>query len=304
MTEPSTLDVYTHFFGLSERPFSLVPNPKFVYWSDYHRKAWAILEYGVLTRSPITLLTGDIGAGKSTLLFHFLNQAGPDLRVGLVANAHGDRGELLHWVLLSLGLEPDGNESYVRLFGRLQEFLIAEYAAGRRVVLIFDEAQNLSRESLEELRMLTNINSGADELLQLVLVGQPELRQTIRHPSLKQFAQRVAASVHLPAMDASMVEAYLDHRMQVAGSQAKVFNAKAAEAIYKATGGVPRLVNQLADLALVYAYTNEERSIDGALVEQVLSEGVFMGIRSLDDDADAGSGPVLMLRRPLTGPGD
>ena len=294
MTSSSSFNLYTGFFGLSHRPFSLVPDSRFLFWSRHHEGAYAMLEYGILTRSPITLLTGEVGAGKSTLLFHLLHSLGDDLTLGLVANAHGDRGELLHWVLLALDLAPDPGESYVQLFGRLQDYLIGEYAEGRRVVLIFDEAQNLSRESLEELRMLTNINSNGDELLQLVLVGQPELRDTILAPELRQFAQRVAASVHLPALDAEMVGAYLDHRLRTAGADREIFRPEAAELIYQATGGVPRLVNQLADLALVYAYTNEADAVDRSLVQQVLDEGVFFGMREPEED-----GRVLKLHHPV-----
>ncbi|WP_317711249.1 ExeA family protein [Tropicimonas sp. TH_r6] len=262
----------------------------------HHGRAWSILEYGIVTRAPITLVTGEVGAGKSTLVAHFLSNVPPDLRVGLVANAQSDRGELLHWVLLALDLAPTAEEGYVQLFGRLQEFLIQEYAAGRRVVLIFDEAQNLSRDSLEELRMLTNINSGTDELLQLVLLGQPEMRTTIRHPSLKQFAQRISASAHLPTMDAEMVESYIDHRLKVAGADSKIFTSDAAELVYTATGGIPRLINQLADQAMVYAFTSEIRQVDRALVQKVLDEGMFHGVRTLGETEL--SSTVLPLQHP------
>lgn len=282
----SSLDLYTRFFGLDWRPFSLVPDSRFLFWSRHHQRAFAMLEYGIMTRSPITLLTGEIGAGKSTLLFHLLNTVGDDLRLGLVANAHGDRGELLHWVLLALDLDPGPDESYVQLFGRLQEFLIAEYAAGRRVVLIFDEAQNLKRESLEELRMLTNINQNGDELLQIVLVGQPELRDVVRRADMRQFKQRVAASVHLPGLDAGMVKEYLDFRLRAAGALTEIFTEGAANLIFDATEGVPRLINQLADLSLVYAYTNDMRGVDRAMVQQVLDEGAFFGMREPLDEED------------------
>ncbi|MFN6979852.1 MAG: ExeA family protein, partial [Gemmobacter sp.] len=205
----STLDIYTSLFGLRERPFSLVPDPDFLYWSLPHRRAFAMLEYGLVSRAPVTLITGEIGAGKTTLLQQLLRALGSEVRVGLIANAQGDRGELVRWVLHALGQPAPQGADYVELFGQFQNYLIAEYAAGRRVVLIFDEAQNLSRESLEELRMYTNINTGKDELLQLVLVGQPELRDTIRRPDLVQFAQRVTSSFHLPAMDAETVRGYV-----------------------------------------------------------------------------------------------
>ena len=271
----TTLDIYTRHFGLSERPFSLVPDPAFLFWSPAHRRAYAILEYGILTRAPITLITGEVGAGKTTLLFQLLSQVDDTVRVGLIANAHGARGELLRWVLLALGQQAGPDETYVDLFGRFQAYLIAEYAAGRRVILIFDEAQNLSRESLEELRMFTNINSGKDELLQLVLVGQPELRDIVRRPDLVQFAQRVAASFHLPAMDAPTVAAYVRHRLAVAGATRAIFDEEALALVHAATRGIPRLVNQICDLAMVYAFSAGEDDVTRATVAQVLEDGVF-----------------------------
>ena len=268
-------DIYTAHFGLRERPFSLVPDPDFLFWSPEHRRAYTMLEYGLLTHAPITLITGDVGAGKTTLLHHLLRSVDEGMRVGLIANAQGARGELLHWVLLALGQVAPAGAGYVALFGQFQAFLINEYALGNRVILIFDEAQNLSRESLEELRMFTNINSGKDELLQLVLVGQPELRDTIRRPDLTQFAQRVSASFHLTTMDVLTVRAYIAHRLRVAGAQTNMFSRTAAQLVFEATYGVPRLVNQLCDLALLYAYSENKHSVPRLTVQRVLDDGVF-----------------------------
>lgn len=283
----STSGIYTQHFGLRERPFSLVPDPDFLFWSVHHRHAYTMLEYGLMTRAPITLITGEVGAGKTTLLHHFLNSAGGGLSFGLVSNAHGDRGELLRWVLLALNQTPEPGATYVELFGQFQSYVIGEYASGRRVVLIFDEAQNLSIESLEELRMFTNINSNKDELLQLVLFGQPELRDTIARPELRQFAQRVAANYHLPAMDAPAVKEYIDFRLSVAGADHSIFTAPAAELVHQVTGGVPRLVNQLCDLSLVYAYTKDMRTVQRSTVEKVLEDGVFFGRTDYEHPADA-----------------
>jgi type II secretory pathway predicted ATPase ExeA len=273
----STLDIYTAHFGLSERPFSLLPDPDFLYWSAQHQRAFAMLEYGILTRAPITVITGDVGAGKTTLLQHLLRKVGPEVRIGLVSNAHGNRGELLRWVLMALGEPAPAAVGYVDLFAQFQAFLIAEYAAGRRVILIFDEAQNLSLESLEELRMFTNINSGKDELLQVVLVGQPELRAMILRPDLTQFAQRVASSFHLTAMDIETLRHYIRHRLAVAGADYEVFSPLVMPMIHEATQGVPRLVNQLCDLAMVYAYSKGKRRVLQTTLQQVLDDGVFFG---------------------------
>lgn len=282
----STLNIYTDFFGLSERPFSLVPDPDFLFWSDAHKRAYSMLEYGIVTRAPITLITGEVGAGKTTILHHLLRSVGDEVQIGLISNAHGDRGELLRWVLLALNQEALAHETYVDLFGRFQSYLIDEYSRGRRVILIFDEAQNLSRESLEELRMFTNINSNKDELLQLVLVGQPELRDLIRQPNLRQFAQRVSSAFHLKSMDLRTVRRYISHRLMVAGAESEIFHLSARDLVYEMTGGVPRLVNQLCDLSLVYAFTKGNVTVTRLTVEQVLSDGAFF-VQTLDDDTSS-----------------
>ena len=286
-------DIYTRYFGLTKRPFALTPDQRFLFWSDHHRRAFTMLEYGLLTRAPITLLTGEVGAGKSTLLYRLLEQGGQEIRFGLVSQAHGKRGELLHWALQAFGLEPEPGAGYARLFNRFENFLFSEYAAGRRVVLIFDEAQNLDRDALEELRTLTNVNSGDNELFQLVLAGQPELRETIAHPSLRQFVQRVASSVHLSAMDAPAVDDYLAHRLRVAGSEARIFDRAASSLIAEATGCVPRIVNQLADLAMLYAYTSDRRLVERDLVQQVLDDGPLLGMCRFRTDMNRST--VLVL---------
>lgn len=276
---PTSLEIYTGHFGLRERPFSLIPDPDFLYWSPAHKRAFTMLEYGLLTRAPITLVTGEVGAGKTTLLHHLIRTVEDDVRIGLVSNAQGSRGEVLRWVTQALGIPAVPGETHVDLFGRFQDYLIGEYAAGRRVVLIFDEAQNIGREGLEELRMYTNINAGKDELLQLVLVGQPELRGMVRRPDLSQFAQRVAAAVHLPAMDAVMVRGYVRHRLEVAGGSGEIFVPSSVDLIWEATGGVPRLINQLCDLCLVYAYTKGNKRVWRLTVQQVLDDGAFFAAR-------------------------
>ena len=270
-----SISIYLDHFGLDQRPFSLVPDPEFLYWSPGHQRAFAMFEYGIVTCAPITLITGDVGAGKTTLVHHLLHSLDQDIRVGLIANAHGTRDELLRWVLQALDQAPPEQASYVTLFGQFEQFLISEYAAGRRVVLIFDEAQNLSRESLEELRMFTNINANKDELLQLVLVGQPELRDIVHRPDLTQFAQRVAASFHLGALTPDDLKGYISRRLRVAGAKRSIFRSEAMEVIHAATGGVPRLVNQLCDLSLLYAFTDGVKTVSKATVEQVLDDGVF-----------------------------
>jgi type II secretory pathway predicted ATPase ExeA len=274
----ATEGMYAEFFGLSERPFTLLPDPGFLYWSKQHRRAFSVLEFGILSRAPITLVTGEIGSGKTTLLQALLKQLEEDLTVGLISNAQGGRGELLQWVLNAFDIAlAEGDRSYVRQFQALQDFLIAEYSAGRRVILIIDEAQNLSVEGLEEIRMLTNINSNKDELIQLILVGQPELRDIIRQPNMRQLAQRVTASFHLTPMDAETTRSYVAHRLRTAGGRGTEFTPEALALIHERTGGVPRLVNQLCDFAMLYAWSEDVGEITSQIVDSVLGDGVFFG---------------------------
>ena len=271
----NTLEIYTGHFKMHERPFTLVPDPDFLFWSPAHKRAHAILEYGIVTRAPITMITGDVGAGKTTLLQHLLRSFDDDICIGLVSNAQGDRGELLRWVMSAFDQVIDPSASYVDMFAAFQAFLIQQYAAGRRSIVVFDEAQNLSRETLEELRMFTNINSNKDELFQIVLVGQPELRDMVMRPDMSQFAQRVAAHYHLTVMDAETTAQYIHHRLVTAGGAGDIFDEPACREVFAQSGGVPRVVNQLCDLCMVYAFANGHRHVTLDTVRQVLDDGVF-----------------------------
>lgn len=252
-----------------------------IFWSSQHKRAFSILEFGILSNAPITLITGDIGAGKTTLLRALLRKMGSDVTVGLISNAHGTRGELLQWVLNALGVEMPARETYVRLFQRLQDFIVSEYAAGRRVILIFDEAQNLTLEGLEELRLLTNINSEKDELLQLILVGQPELKDLVLHPSMRQLTQRITASFHLTPMNQEATAQYISHRLRHVGGSGEEFTPGAMVRIHEVTRGIPRLINQLCEFALLYAWSADTRTITEQTVENVLNDGVFFGAHAV-----------------------
>ncbi|MEM1430341.1 MAG: AAA family ATPase [Pseudomonadota bacterium] len=269
-------DMYLTYFGLSDRPFSLTPDPDFLYWGDGHRAAFTVLEYGIVTRAPITVLTGEIGAGKTTLLQRLLDTLDENATVGLISNAQGGRGELLRWVCSALGIEAPADTDYVGLYQRFQDYLIEEYATGRFVTLVIDEAQNLSVEALEELRMYTNINSGRDELLQLILVGQPQLREKIIRPELQQFAQRIVAAYHLMPLDAEATAEYIAHRLAHAGATEPIFTEGAVEQIARHTQGIPRLVNKMCEFCLVYGAINEEKPITEETVSQVIADGVFV----------------------------
>ena len=278
-------EFFAQHFGLTERPFTLLPDPDFLYWSTAHKRAYAVLEYGLMTRAPITVITGEVGAGKTTLLQKLLHNFDADTVVGLISNAQGSRGELLHWVLNALGIQNEKGAEYVEKFQQLQDFVVERYAEGKHVVLVIDEAQNLSVEGLEELRMLTNINSNKDELLQLILVGQPELRDMITRHELRQFAQRVSASYHIPDLDLEGTEAYIRHRLRHVGGTGEEFSDEAIEMIYWQSGGVPRLINKLADFSMVYAVTADKPQVDAAIVEEVLGDDIFLHTAASSKDA-------------------
>lgn len=269
-------ELYTHHYGLRERPFTLLPDPDFLYWSKAHSRAFTVLEYGIMSRAPLTLVTGEVGAGKTTLIQALLDTLEENTVIGLISNAQGGRGDLLRWVLNALGIEHDRSADYVDMHQELQDFCIDQYAEGRHVVLVIDEAQNLSIESLEELRMLTNINSNKDELLQLILVGQPELRDMIRRPELRQFAQRVAAAYHLKPLDVKTTRAYIAHRLMHVGGTGKEFSGPAMTRIHEVTTGIPRMINKLCDLAMIYGAGAERKAISINLINELVEDEIFI----------------------------
>ncbi|WP_375227256.1 ExeA family protein [Roseobacter sp. S98] len=287
-------ELYVEFFGFSERPFTLLPDPDFLFWTGNHRRAYAVLEYGVASRAQATVVTGSIGAGKTTLIQHLLARLDDSVTVGLISNAQGGRGDLLRWVLYALNVDAPMEAQYITLFRIFQDFVIAEYAAGRHVLLVIDEAQNLSVEALEELRMLTNINSGKDEVLQLIIVGQPELREMISRPELTQFAQRITATFHLEPLDYRQTRAYIQHRLQHAGGTGNEFSVYAMKSIFAESEGVPRVINKLCDLALVYAASDERRLVGVDVIRELVADGLLIKSRK--------SHEVYVLENPIEPP--
>lgn len=270
--------MYESFYGLDKRPFSTVPDPEFIYWSKGHEMALTMLRYGLMTHAPITVVTGEVGAGKTTLVRHLLNEIPTDRVTGLVSNVQEGRGELLHWVLMALDQPIDPNEPYVSLFKRFQDFVIDAYGNGKRVLLVIDEAQNLGAKMLEELRMLSNINADKDDLLQLILVGQPELRDLINRPELRQFAQRITADFSLGALTAEETAAYIKERLSIAGAKREIFTPRTCEMVHEATGGIPRLINSLCDMCLVYGFSDGRDVVDPNLLNEFLASTSGRGI--------------------------
>lgn len=267
--------MYIDYFNLRLQPFNISPDPSFLYWNPAHSGAVNILRLGLIELSPITVLTGEIGTGKTTLLLKFLEEAPQDVSVALLSNFTSGSGHLYGWVLNAYGLDASGTP--IELFTRLQNHLIEEYAAGRRSVVIVDEAQNVSDTDLEQLRMLTNINSGKDVLVILYLIGQPQLRDRLLQPQNRQIAQRIGATYHLGAMTMADTAKYIEHRLKVAGASDRIFSDGALEMIHEASGGLPRIVNQICNMALVSAFADELTKITDERLEAYLTEARYQG---------------------------
>jgi type II secretory pathway predicted ATPase ExeA len=263
--------MYERHFGLHSKPFALTPDPAFLYLSRQHAMAMSMLEYGLESQAAFSLLTGDIGSGKTTLVRRLLRGLGDQVAVGLISNTHGRFRSIHGWALSAFGIAP-ADDSDIAKYEALVDSFVREYGRGRRTLLILDEAQNLSVEVLEELRLLSNVNSEKDLVLQILLVGQPELRVKLGRPELRQFAQRVSVDFHLRPLDRGETHGYIRHRLTVAGGNDALFLPEAIELVHARTGGIPRLVNQLCDFALVYAFAEGCTSIDVDLIAQVVRE--------------------------------
>lgn len=270
--------MYEAFYGFREKPFSIIPDPGFLYFSPKHRMAFDLLEYGLMNQAGFNVITGEIGTGKTTLIRHLLGQMGPDVTVGLISNTHQSFGELLQWILFAFNLEYRGKEK-VEMFHTFLDFLVQQYGQNKRAVLIVDEAQNMAAETLEELRMLSNVNADKDQVLQVILVGQAGLRDTLRRPDLEQFAQRIAVDYHLEALNQDETRTYIRHRINVAGvDDPELFEDAACEAVYQHSQGVPRLINLLCDTALVYGFAEQKTRVDAQIINDVAADKKKGGI--------------------------
>ncbi len=269
--------MYESFYGFSEKPFSLLPDPGFLFPSKRHHMALTILQYGLMNHAGITVITGEVGSGKTTLIRKLLREIDDDISVGLISNTHESFGDLLQWVSMAFDLDYRGKDK-VSLYDAFVSYLINEFANSKRTVLIIDEAQNLSASVLEELRMLSNVNADKDQVLQLILVGQPELRETLCRQDLRQFAQRVSADYHLAPLKIDETVSYIRHRLKVAGGNENLFEIDACKIIWKYSGGIPRLINTICDTALVYAYAEQLDSVSRKLAAEVIIEKQKGGI--------------------------
>ncbi|WP_395680405.1 AAA family ATPase [Dokdonella sp.] len=267
--------MYLEYYGLREPPFSITPDPRYVFLSERHRDALAHLLYGIGKGGSggFVQLTGEVGTGKTTLCRLLLEQLPENTRVALVLNPKLSPVELVEAVCEELKLDIDGKRGSLKgLTDTLNAFLLDAYAQGLRVVLIVDEAQNLSIDSLEQVRLLTNLETPTQKLLQIILLGQPELREILDRPELRQLAQRITARYHLTPLDSTETETYVRHRMAVAGCARTPFSRLGLKALYQRSGGIPRLVNIIADRALMAGYAREQDSIGERLVDRAADE--------------------------------
>ncbi|MBF8291740.1 MAG: ral secretion pathway protein [Steroidobacteraceae bacterium] len=266
--------MYTSFFGLNEKPFAITPDPRYLYLSERHAEALAHLAYGISEAGGFIQLTGEVGTGKTTVLRSLLQQLPPHCDVALILNPRVTPAEFLLCICdeLHVQVPPPSVNSVKTLVDLLTHFLLDAHGRGRRIVLMVDEAQNLAADVLEQVRLLTNLETATQKLLQILLIGQPELRAVLAKPELRQLAQRVTGRYHLEALRRTQTIAYIRHRLRVAGATRDVFSSAALGELHRLSRGVPRIINVIADRALLGAYTREEHRVTGGLVRRAASE--------------------------------
>lgn len=285
--------MYEAFFGLQERPFALLPDPSYLYLSKGHGTALTLLRYSILNRQGFTVVSGEVGGGKTTLVNRLLDEMQTGVTVGLINFTTRSFGDMAEWILMAFGL-PYKGKGKVEMYDDFVQFMIREYAAGRPVVLIVDEAQNLGIRGLEEIRMLSNVNAAKDYLLHVILVGQPELRSLLQSPQLRQLTQRVSVAYHLKNLTEDEVYQYIRHRVTLVGGSPELFSPAALRLIAAASDGVPRLINTFCDLALVYAFSDEKKQVGAMEVRAVLDDRKNMGL-------PAGEGKNVPCEQPNLG---
>ena len=269
--------MYEAYFRLHEKPFAILPDPSFIYWSKNHVRAYTMIEYSIINNAGFTVITGEIGCGKTTLIRHLLSQLPSDVVVGLVSDTQVASGDLIRWVLLAF--EQDFEQSSeVAAFRDFRDFVRKLAELGRRAILVVDEAQNLPIDGLEKLRMLSNVNVEKQNALQIILVGQPQLRALLQRPELTQFMQRVSSEYHIEPLPPNDVKGYIIHRIGKAGSPTALFSSRAIQLIAEESRGIPRVINVLCDTALVYAYAKGAAFVDSRIVKHAISDRQTQGI--------------------------
>jgi len=290
---------YLDHFNLTEQPFRLTPDPDFVYWSKQHARAKAYMESTIWLADGFVVISGEIGSGKTTLLQSFLAEIGDDIVYAVISQTQLTATQFLQAVLTEFGFKPFKKRK-VELLDMLNMFLIEQYSNGKKVVLIVDEAQNLSKKVLEEIRMLSGIETHKEKVLRIILAGQPELRKTLDSPTLKQLVQRIRLRFHLGPLDRIELQEYITHRLKVAGRENDdLFDEGCYEVIYRYAGGVPRLINTLCDTALLCAFADDKKVVELEDLRAAITElgwqehesntGVFGAVRNIAIGTEADS---------------
>lgn len=266
--------MYTNFFGLHEKPFSITPDPRYLFMSERHGEALAHLVYGVTESGGFVQLTGEVGTGKTTLVRSLLLNRMPDnADVAVVLNPQITAHEFLLTICEELGIDvPEQKDSIKALTDALNHHLLNAHADGRRTILVVDEAQNLAPAVLEQVRLLTNLETAKQKLLQIILIGQPELRELLDRNDLRQLAQRITGRYHLEPLTRDETAQYIEHRLRVAGALGEVIDNAARKEVFRLSGGVPRLINVICDRALLGAYSLESRIITRRLIKRAAAE--------------------------------
>ena len=297
--------MYERFYQLRERPFALSPDPEYLYPSRVHQEALDYLRYGIESQAGFIVITGEIGSGKTTLLQTLLRNLDSQTTVGRIVNTMLEPRELLETIMIDFGLDPAGKSKPLMLRD-LSQYLVDQRLAGRQVLLVIDEAQNLGLGALEELRMLSNLETEKSKLLQIVLVGQPNLRDKLAAPELEQMRQRITVSNHLPPLDAAETHNYINHRLQHASLGTPiVFPREATVLVHARSRGVPRIINVICDAALVFGYAEDRRTFDGGTIREVLQELEITGVLPRGGPSpvpQAVAGAVAEAERPAPRP--
>jgi len=287
--------MYEAFYGLTSKPFQLNPDPNFYFGSKQHRRAKAYLEYGLLRNEGFIVITGEIGAGKTTIVRGLLDSMDPNaVTAANLVSTQLDAEDTLRMVGAAFGV-PVKNVSKADLLMTIEAFLVTQLSEGKRSLLIVDEAQNLTPRAVEELRMLSNFQFGKQALLQTFLVGQPEFREILQHPNMQQLRQRVTATCHIGPLDVEETRGYIEHRLKCAGGTGRpVFGEGVFEAIFKATGGIPRRINSVCDRLLLLGFLGDKETLNQEDVDEVVGE--------LREEGGVGGGRLVSLRGQLESP--
>jgi len=265
--------MYQHYYGLTKMPFNTTPDTRFFFHSEQHQEALSSLIYAISERKGFVLLTGEIGAGKTTICRALLNRLDPNTKVAVITNTRLTGKQLLQTICEEFNLWIPGNVGKVTLFSELNSFLVDQYRMGANVVLVIDEAQNLRPDVLEEVRLISNLETERDKLLQIILMGQPELRDIVDLPELKQLKQRIVLRFHLYPLTEKEAKDYIFHRLKVAGANGQLkFTKNALREIYSYSGGIPRVINIICDNALLLGFVRETKKISEDIISEVVAD--------------------------------